>query len=150
MNSPEANTKEGILQKEYEISMLLATEGTLDAAQSVLGQHGIEIKSGGQLKKIALAYPIHKAIQAYFVFFRVSALPESVKLLEAQLKSGSLALRSLIVLLPKIKPPREREDDLRRAPRVFARRPAPASYDSEVPKTLSNEALEKKIEEILQ
>ncbi len=140
--------------RDYEIALLLPQEELLPNILSVLGQHKIEIKSEGQVKKIRLAYEIGGAKEAYFVFFHASAFPDSVKLLEANLKSNMQVLRFLILRLftSKIERDEAAKRFARPSFRPSPRRSAgtPPTAESRQPSVLSNEALEKKIEEILQ
>ncbi len=140
--------KEGIEQREYEVAVLVPREELVSPILKILSQHKIEIKSEGSVRKIKLAYDIKKATEAYFVFFQVVALPESIKLLEVNLRANTDVLRFLIIHLPGTKS--ERDEASKRASRGPSRRPGIAPMESHQPKTLSNEAIEKKIEEILQ
>ena len=146
-------TKEGVVARDYEIALLLPQEELLPNILKILGQHKIEIKTEESVKKIGLAYNIAHAKEAYFVFFHVSALPDDIKLLEANLRSDAQVLRFLIIRLPGTKA--ERDEASKRSSRPSFR-PSPRRSagipiaDSRQPSAISNEALEKKIEEILQ
>ncbi len=147
----KAEIKEGIESRDYEISLLLPQEELLPSILKVLGQHKIEIKLEGAVKKIRLAYDIAKTKEAYFVFFHVFALPNDIKLLEANLRGNAQILRFLIIHLPGTKT--ERDEASKRAGRPAFRRSAvapPPPLESRQPTALSNEALEKKIQEISQ
>src|SRR3989344_363513 len=99
--------KEGVEPKDYEVALLLPQEELLPQILKVLGQHNIEIKSEGSVKKIRLAYDINHAKEAYFIFFHVSALPDNIKLLEANLMANAQILRFLIIHLPGTKAQRD-------------------------------------------
>ncbi|MEK7508094.1 MAG: 30S ribosomal protein S6 [Patescibacteria group bacterium] len=151
----KAYIKEGIEARDYEIAFLLQQEELLSNILKVFGQYKIEIKSEGSVKKIRLAYDIAKAKEAYFVFFHVSALPDDMKLLEAALKNNAQVLRFLILRLFGTKVERDEASKRSSRPsfRPSLRRSAglsPAAVDSRQSSAISNEALEKKIEEILQ
>ncbi|OGZ00443.1 MAG: hypothetical protein A2945_03825 [Candidatus Liptonbacteria bacterium RIFCSPLOWO2_01_FULL_52_25] len=136
-----------IEKKNYEIAVLLKEEESLASALKLIHQHGVEIREEGGVKKIALAYPIEHMTQAYFGFFYAQAAPQDIKLLEKDLQTASAVLRSLIIRTSSTKGAKE-ESPMRR-PQF--RRPAPSSFETKpVRKTLSNEALTKKIEEISQ
>lgn len=137
-------------KKDYEIGFVVAAEENVDQISKLLGQHGVEIKSTGQLKKVSLAYKIKKVKEAFFGFCLVSALPADIKNLEKDLMTSPEILRFLIVSLPKTKAAGVSPGD----DHVIVKKPyqpqrsAPAV--SRQTQVLSNEALEKKIEEILQ
>jgi ribosomal protein S6 len=137
-------------KKEYEIAVLLKEEGSVKDVLKLLSQHGLEVREEGPLKKIQLAYPVEKATNAHFGFFHVLGLPAEVKLLEHDMRTQGGILRSLIVTLPSDKAEAEGAMRMRRP---ISRRPmatdAPTA-PAPVRKALSNEAIEKKIEEILQ
>src|SRR3989344_2932042 len=144
-------TKEGVEPRDYEVALLVPSEEVLPGVLKILGTHNIEIKSEGSIKKIRLAYDIAKMKEAYFAFFHVSAFPSGIKLLEADLRGNSNILRFLVVRLPGTKAERD-EATMKRAGNrpSFRRSPAapPQQSDARQPNVLSNEALEKKIEEI--
>jgi len=136
-------------KKQYEIAVLLTAEDSVNAVTRLFGQHQIEVREAGQLKKVALSYPVKKATQAFFGYFYVSAAPSSATSLEKDFRNQAGVLRSLILNIPKQKP--DMGDGRDRKP--FMRRPAPSSSaapEMKPRKPLSNEAIEKKIEEILQ
>lgn len=131
---------------------MLESEDKAQDVRTLLRQHGIEIAQEFPEKKINLAYPIKKATQALFVALRVSAEPDKIKLFEKDSKSSKNILRSLIITIPKEKQGKNVRGEETRRPSVFARRKsvAPREQRESKPKPLSNEAIEKKIEEILQ
>ncbi|MDP2598378.1 MAG: 30S ribosomal protein S6 [Candidatus Liptonbacteria bacterium] len=147
-------TSEKSDKKEYELSVLLREEGSVKGVLKLLTQHGAEIKEEGQLRKIQFAYPVDHVAQGYFGFLKVSSLPAEMKSLEKDLRTENGILRSLIVALPTGK---KANAEVSRLPSRRPERPGPASRRPSVPATeapvrkpLSNEAIEKKIEEILQ
>ncbi len=134
-------------KKNYEISCLLAKEEDADVVLRLLRQHGIEAISDPRVKKIKLSYPIKKTTQADFWFIRCSASPEAVVALEKDLKTAAGILRFIIVKLPKEALGVQGETG-GRPPRKFV--PRKTTLPQKRTEVLSNEALEKKIEEILQ
>lgn len=140
--------KEDLDKKNYEISFLLENESSVPDVLRMLGQRSIEMKGEPSIKKIKLAYKIKKFENVCFGFVRVSAFAEDIKALEGDFKNQAVVLRSLVIKLPKeaMEEPR-REFDERRPRMATRRQPAQATKQ---PEALSNEALEKKIEEILQ
>jgi len=139
-----------IAKKEYEIGVLVRKEEDIPEVRRIVEQHGGGFTSEFQAKKIALAYPIEGETEGIFAFARFSAEPANAKQLEHDLTTANVVVRSLIVVPFKI----SRRDAVgaskKRAQAV--RQPAPVIAPSSVPAvhTLSNEALEKKIEEMLQ
>ncbi len=131
-------------KKEYEISFLTKNEDGISSVLKLVKQHQFEVALDAPVKKISLAYKIKKESQGYFSFLHILGDPESVKTLNQDLKSNSEIIRFLIITPP------------------FKNRPAsvgkgrvkltPSKTEPEIrgPLPLSNEALEKKIEEILQ
>ncbi len=128
------------VKKEYEIAFLVRDEVAVEDLVRLLSQHQAEIKSEAPLRRIALAYKIKKESAAYFGVYQFEAQAEQVKALEHDLRISSSVIRALIVKHPS-KAPGER-------PRTG--HPRPASEKKAAAPALSNEALEKKIEEILQ
>lgn len=134
-------------KKAYEVSFLLASAEKVESVKRLLNQHGIDIKEEQTPKNINLAYPIEKVTQALFCAITVFSEPEKIKLLEKDMKTSRDILRCLIVILPKEKAGESSDQSKRVSSPV--RRVTVIQRELK-PKTLSNEALEKKIEEILQ
>ena len=136
------------MKKEYEVGVLVRKEEDIPGVRRVVEQHGGEFITDFQAKKIALAYPIKREKEAIFAFSRFAAEPTEVKRLEHDLQTTNIVLRSLIMVPFKI----SRLDAERAGKRrtQVERQSAPV-LQSHVPATptLSNEALEKKIEELL-
>ena len=131
-------------KKEYEISFLTTAEEGSAAVTKLIREKGGTLTLEGGLKKIALAYKIKKETEAFFGVYRFEMDGTGVKELEKDLLVTPLILRSIIIVPPKIKPQAPRRDPS--APRT-----APAAPEKKAgTEVLSNEALEKKIEEILQ
>ena len=141
--------QEDSVEKAYEVSFLTETEDNAEALKRLFGQHGASITQESPVKKVNLAYPIEKRTQAVLSALKVNAAPEKIKLLEKDLRGNKNVLRSLIVAVPREKSSDEREAKKPAAP---SRRAGPTHRESRIEKTkpLSNEAIEKKIEEILQ
>jgi ribosomal protein S6 len=139
------------IQKEYEIGVLVRREEDLATVKSFMERHRAACAADFQAKKIALAYPIKKETDAFFAFCRFSAEPADVKQLERDLLTEPTVLRSLI-LVPFKMSHREavglsKKHSKSRSHPASVATPAPSS--APFVQTLSNEALEKKIEEML-
>lgn len=135
-------------KKEYEIGFLLKNEEDFAALVNMLRQHEAEITYEGQLRRLSLAYEIKGESQAVFGYAHFRIDPSLVTALANDLKTSSPLLRSLVITPPFTKGRVPLAPKMMRpsAPAAVPRMPAPRSS----PMPLSNEALEKKIEEILQ
>lgn len=142
-------SKEVADKKEYEIAVLLKEEGFAKEVLQLLSRHGVEVREEGQLRKIQLAYPVGRERQAHFGFFHVLGLPLEIKSLENDLRNQNGVLRSLIVVLESDKAAAEGAIRPRRPMMPPSPRRSMPTGEQAVRKTLSNEAIEKKIEEIL-
>ncbi len=146
--------REDIDKKEYEIAVLIKTEADLPNVLTLIGQHEGEISAEPKARNLALAYEIKKHKEAVFAYCNFRAYPENAKNLEKDLNSRTDVLRSMIIASPpaaeKIMP----NMGAMRRPRRPMRSATPGAEapaaKPQAPRPLSNEALEKKIEEILQ
>lgn len=132
--------------KDYELAFVIENEGDAQEILKLVGQHKSEVRFEAPLRKISLAYKIKKVAQAYFGFLRIRVLPSDIKSLEKDLQLHKAIMRFLIVCLPKEKAASEEAPKHRTG--VATRKP-PVLSPTRPPEVLSNEALEKKIEEIL-
>ncbi len=130
-------------KKEYEIGYITSSEEGGKAVAKILTGMGAEVSFEAPLAKVALAYPIKKHASAYFGYSYFNATPDIISSVRDSLKMKPEVLRSLIMTPPTNK--RNVAEESSAAPRV---RPVVRTHE---PRTapLSNEALEKKIEEIL-
>ena len=142
-------TNEDKDKKDYELAVLVKKEEDLAGVTAFVRQHGIEDMGNFSAKKIALAYPIKKETEAIFAYATFHAFGDEVKALEKDFVNEKIVLRSLIMLRPKME---EGGGDGRDAgPRKWqGMRPSSPVEAKPASRPLSNEALEKKIEEILQ
>lgn len=136
-------------QKKYEISFL--AKGDKDGGEIIelLKKHQISIIGEDNGLKIKLAYPIKKEESAFFSCFQFSAAPDIIKKISDELNFNSRILRFLIITPPIVKSmavsaPRARRTALFReaAKKVEIKKEEPQPI-------LTNEELEKKLEEIL-
>lgn len=145
-------------KKEYELAFLLRAEDAAPEVIAVLKKHGAEVTNQGTLARQRLAYPIRKETQAVLGSLTFRLDPEGVAALDHDLRFNQHVLRFLMVTPPVKKPQgvfyeRPRRLDGQgpgRAPQAAPPRPAAPKKVPEPAQTLSNEALEKKLEEILQ
>ncbi|HUC02088.1 MAG TPA: 30S ribosomal protein S6 [Candidatus Paceibacterota bacterium] len=140
-------------KKEYELALLLKNEEDVSGVTTLVGQHNGEGISEPRAKRLQLSYEIKKHTDAVFVYFTFKMFGDDVKALEHDLNTRGDVLRFMVIASPapvertaaSPMPPREE-----RRPRAAAYTPAPEAPKPPAPRPLSNEALEKKIEEILQ
>jgi ribosomal protein S6 len=145
-------TNEDKDKKEYELALLLKSEEDLAKIVALVGTHNGEGVTEPRAKRLQLAYEIKKHTEAVFAYFTFKMFGDDAKALEHDLATRADVLRSMMIASPA---PAERTAMSPLPPRE-ERRPrssAPSSSDAPkpaAPRPLSNEALEKKIEEILQ
>src|SRR3989344_445762 len=135
--------------RTYEIGFLASDEGGAQAVLEALKRRGAEILLEGPVEKITLAYAVKHQTSAYFGYMHFRVAPDAVRVISDDAKGHTTILRSLVVTPPLMKPkPRWDGSKLRqRAPIGAAPQQAPEAPKGPMP--LSNEALEKQIEEIL-
>lgn len=155
-------TNEDKDKKEYELALLLKNEDNLAGVLALVAQHNGEGASEPRAKRLQLAYEIKKLNEAVFVYFTFKMFGDDMNALEHDLNSRAEVLRSMVIASPapaerpsaSAMPPYERRSSSRSSSGSSApRSAAPASSASETKpapsRPLSNEALEKTIEEIL-
>lgn len=148
MDSDPKNDSAG--KKKYELSFLVKSENDVREVLKLLAQHQAEILGERPLKKLNLAYEINRVPQAYFGSINFTGAPADAKSLERDLGANAAVLRALIVKLPKEKIAPIATGEFRAPAKPLAPRRPPRVEMPQQPKPLSNEAIEKKIEEILQ
>ena len=132
--------------KDFEISYLVKEEGGSSEVLKLLKQHDFKIDFENPVKKIALAYKIKKETGAYFGFTHFKGDPAEVKALNHNLGSNQQILRFLIIT-----PPFNTTKTVSQKPRpIRVTKSKTGSEEKPSSAPLSNEALERKIEEILQ
>lgn len=140
-----------ITLKKYEIGFLIRLEEDEGELARILKDCGFLIVDDGKISRIRLAYPIKKENFAFFGYLYFSGNPESVKELNKELKASPKILRYLVISQPVIMRKVENKTDSEKicvqevsaAPVISARKITPKT------EVLSNEELEKKLEEIL-
>lgn len=134
-------------KKQYEMSFLLKEEGDVSVVKKFVKDLGGEIEFESPTSKIALSYPIEKETGAYFGYVHFSMEPAEISHLTHEMETNLGILRYLIITPPfKKSEARPRTE----TPRRVERAPAPRQPEAtKPPETLTNEDLEKRIEEIL-
>lgn len=139
--------------KKYEISLMLRSEEAAEAVFVLVKNQGGEVLETSPLQKIKLSYPIKKEVSAIFLTMVARLAPEKVSALDQSLRLLPDVLRFLIIT-----PPIEKEERLERPERSPKPKPETskkpeAAKESPIfppePEVLTNELLEKKLEEIL-
>lgn len=138
-------TKE-IEKKQYEISFLVKGEDGAKTVAQLVKSLGGEIELEGPVAKITLSYPIKKQESGFFGYFHFIFPPEEIKHLEHELGTSAEVLRHLIITPPFRKTEARPRQEVSRAPLKPQVQKPQESARSEA---LTNEDLEKKIEEIL-
>jgi len=138
--------------KDYEIGFLAKDEKGTEVVLSTLKQRGAEILLEGPVERITLAYPIEHETSAFFGYMHFRVAPAALADIRGDLAHQPSVLRSLIITPPFMKQ-KPRWDGGKSRP-IAAKLPTTttASQSAPEPKAslpLSNEALEKQIEEIL-
>lgn len=145
-------------KKEYELALLLKSEENLSGVITLIGTHNADGVSEPRAKRLQLAYEIKGHTEAVFVYLTFKMFGEDIKALEHDLTSRADVLRFMVIASPapaertatSAMPPRE-ERRPRGSSTPYTAPAAPSETPRPTPsKPLSNEALEKKIEEILQ
>ena len=138
------------IKKLYELSFVQESE-TNDAAKTAITTNGGEIKDERPLVKIRLAYPINKQTQGFFGLIRFYSYPSGIASVDKELRMNGEFIRYSVSKFAANENTggRERRTFDRDMRRVRFNRTEKRSIEHEA-LALSNEELEKKIEEILQ
>lgn len=145
MNVMEQSTHD--THTHYEILVIQKTEDYSKVKQC-LTKHGAEIVAEKPLEKVKLAYPIQHETMAFMGTVEFMSAPEVIAAIQGEIKLDENVIRATVSKVSK-KVERRPQEKTASAPsatrRFFGRfRKAPE------PAALTNEALEKKIEEISQ
>lgn len=146
--------------KNYEIGFLVKDDNDRQEIVRILSNHQMPIINEGQISQVKLAYPIKKENCAYFGYLYFSARPRDIKKLREELQTSPKILRFIIIANPVLKDGRPISGQVEpikkhSAPESsFVSNVEASSLKKEKIKSaktevLSNEALEKKLEEIL-
>jgi len=135
--------------KNYQIDFLVKSEEDQKGIIKIFKNFQLSVISGGRTSKIKLAYPIKKENFAYFGYLYFSGSSQDIGNLTDSLKNEPRILRFSIITQPIVK-----KDERGMVERASSRQVQEVTPQlpkkPTVTETLSNEALEKKLEEILQ
>ena len=129
----------------YEITFFTKEENSTPVKEAVAAHHG-EVMDERPFEKVRFEFPIAKESFAFLGILRTTFPPEEIQPLSLTL--SRLSPRVLRFLVTSVTLPKEGK---REEAKLLERKrpPAPRALSSE-PAILTNEAIEKKIEEILQ
>jgi ribosomal protein S6 len=135
-------------KKNYELAYLAKNEEAAHEVSEMVKSVGAEVSFEAPLTKLPLAYPVKKEKAAHFGYMHFISDPGLIADLDRSLKTLPSVLRFLIITPPFVKSQgrSERPASSGSAPRAKFATPR---MSQPKPTPLSNEALEKKIEEIL-
>jgi ribosomal protein S6 len=131
-------------KKEYELSFFIKEEADLEKIKAFLTNRGFEITYISELEKRQTAYPIKKETSAYFGFCHFLAYADEVASLNKDLRIENYCLRFLIVSNPV----KKTEGKQSRKPSNLAEKKT-SKIEQKPADAITNEELEKKLEEIL-
>lgn len=133
-------------KKEYELSFILADETGVSEVDQVLSRYGAEVTFRSPVTLIRLAYPIKKHESAHFGFVYFTSPTDAPAKIRGSLALAPKVLRSIMITPPMRQPVREPRE--MRGATAKREESAPAVV-AKPEVAVSNEALEKKLEEIL-
>ncbi|MDO8515938.1 MAG: 30S ribosomal protein S6 [bacterium] len=131
--------------KEYELAFVLKSEEAAQAVSRVLAAHEAKVTFQSPVNRITLAYKIKKITAAFFGYVTFTAEPNVVLQIDRDLKTSADVMRVLMITPPIGK----QKARTMFSPRRPFLRPSGDIVKS-VAQPISNEALEKKLEEIMQ
>lgn len=130
--------------KKYELSFLVKEEGDEKKVLEFISKEGGTIDLEPQPTKISMAYPINGFNQAYFGYVHFSVMPEAIANLEHELVTKDFVLRHLIITPPFVKDSKPKQVE-----KTAVEAKPEGKQEAGKSEPLTNEELEKKIEEIL-
>ena len=142
-------------QKEYEVSFLVTAEEAIQEIANILTSAKMTINAKIQAVSLKLSYPIKKHTSAFFGSCIFIGLPENIKSVDEALALNPKVLRTLIITPPVRMTTREERSSVEmrglkasKTVEPVIAMPVPIVSEIKMP-ILSNEGLEKKLEEIL-
>ncbi len=129
--------------KEYELAFWMKEESDLAKIKALMDDLGLEITHTSEIKRTAFSYPMKKESEGYFGFIHFKSNTENLATLNHELKVEGSVLRFIISKNP-IKKSEVRE--MRR--QITESRPV-EKVEQKPADLVTNEELEKKLEEIL-
>ncbi|MEK9154560.1 MAG: 30S ribosomal protein S6 [Patescibacteria group bacterium] len=139
-------------KKNYEISFLTVADEDINEVAKIISKHGASIIDEVKTSKIKLAYPIKRENFANFSYLCFSAATDVIKKINNDLKLNSKVLRFLIITPPVVKSVISQKERRRITEPMITGKEEKSEHrksESKPAPALSNEELEKKLEEIL-
>ncbi len=149
-------------KKSYEVSFLVTEETVVADIEAVFIANGFTVSHKGQLQNLKLAYPIQKHVSAFFGFYHLLGGSQDILKVKEALALNKKILRTLVLssAIPMVvresrveqRVKRTRGGDMQEKIEnvVPMSMPKPEEQRRPMePTVLSNEGLEKKLEEIL-
>ena len=131
----------------YEVAFMVKEESGFDRVKAILSQHQATVVAEQPITKAKLAYPINKIAFAFFGIIRFNALPETITSITHDFSIEDGFLRHMIHAVRKVRHSKRRtEESVQSERQPFVRDAHRTSPEA----ILTNEDLEKKIEEISQ
>jgi len=130
----------------YELGFLVKEESS-EPVSDILKKNNAAVYEESQLTKVMLAYPIKKEKMAFFGYCRFTGLPEAAAAIQEALKFEPAVLRTIFIKLSSNAAKSAKSAGIESKKTVRRRETEPKKEAGEG--GLSNEDLEKKIEEIL-
>lgn len=131
----------------YELGFLVKEESS-DPVKKILQKNNAVVFEESALTKVSLAYPIKKEKMAFFGYCRFTALPEAAAVIQEALKFQPEVLRVIFIKLSESAVRAAKANQGGEIKRPVRRRETEVKKEG-AESGLSNEDLEKKIEEIL-
>lgn len=135
-------------KKEYEVAFLIKESDSPLPVREAVNRLGGEVTFEGETRPIAFAYPIEKELGGIFSFFHFLLDPEKLSEFSKIMRMEKTALRFLVVKEPIKREPKSDEDSIRKSSRQIYRA-VPKEPKKSVVGEVTNEDLERKLEEIL-
>ncbi|MBN2197861.1 30S ribosomal protein S6 [Candidatus Wolfebacteria bacterium] len=145
-------------KKNYEINFLLKNEEDKEVIVNIFKKLQLSISGDSGISKIKLSYPIKKENFAFFGSFYFSTEPANIINLTEELRNKKNILRFSILFRPIIEERKREENEnvdtgKKKLLEEYSKKEkiSVSQETSKAPRTenLSNEALEKRLEEIL-
>jgi ribosomal protein S6 len=130
----------------YEISFILKEEN-MAPVRKVFSGRGVDVSGEGELRKVRMAYPIKKNEYGFFGSFEFETASENLDKIFGDLKLEEGVLRYMVIRAEEMKAKRKETKKTPEVASLAGRVDEPKHRPESV---LTNEELEKKIEEILQ
>jgi ribosomal protein S6 len=138
MSKKNKNNLEG--KKAYELSFLVKDPASDKSILNLLAKYKVFAVKQSPVNPMKLAYPIKRHTSAYFGYINFEANPADVKEISDSLRLNNEVIRFLVIIAPVFNVKgKEEKSESKRAIKT----------EAAGSKTLTNEALEEKLEEIL-